>query len=422
MIRLNDSINGINKKSHPINSRVMNKEGNEKLDGNKKVSSSPKQVLNLQNFNQINKINFVAKVMNQSISSNFSSSFMKLSLNTSSFDQPSVKINQNLAEIDLAKAKAESDVSLFDFEEVAKNVMAFVSTAILSAKSRDVGDENLEELFNQARAGVEQGIGEAIHILKDRDALTEAIETGIEQSRELINSKIDELHQQIFKSQEPIEAIDKLLVTNENNISTLQSTDFNITTVEGDKVTISFNTYKTQSSIKQYNLQEESKSYQVWQSSYGEQNFLYSIEGDLNESEKEALGNLIKKVNHLQDDFFKGDIEKSLAKAQELFIEPSQIASLDLNLKQQSIMSQKYEQIPNNQSESVEAKHKLVRQEIKSVIEFVKQFEQLQKDAEKIINTKNKQIRQFYDAVIMGNSSTDVDKKLMRWNNVIDLI
>ena len=67
MTKLNDSIHRINPSLLPKNSGVKNQEDNDKLLENKEVSPSPKQVLNLQNFNQINKANFVAKVMNQSI-------------------------------------------------------------------------------------------------------------------------------------------------------------------------------------------------------------------------------------------------------------------------------------------------------------------------------------------------------------------
>jgi hypothetical protein len=420
MTKLNDSIHRINPSLLPKKSGVKNQEDNDKLLENKEVSPSPKQVLNLENFNQINKANFVAKVMNQSIFSNFSSSFMKLSLDTSSFDQPSVKINQHLAEIDLAKAEAESDVSLFDFEEVAKNVMAFVSTAILSAKSRDVGDENLEELFNQARSGVKQGIGEAIHILKDRGALTETIETGIDKSRELINSKIDDLYQQIFEPQEPAGTINKSAVTNENNISTSQSSDLSITTVEGDKITLSFNSIQDKSSVERYNVKGSPNNHQVEQASYSEQQFSYSIEGDLNENEEQALVNLINQVNALQHDFFKGDIEKAFIKANELAIEPSQIASFNLDLKQKSIISQKYTQVANNQDHAIEAKHKLIGQQLKPVIDFVEQFDQLQKSAEQLLSSEGNQITKFYDAIIEGGNAEDNLRKLTRWHSVID--
>lgn len=415
MTTLNDSINRINQNLIPKHSSIVNKESNDKSPANKDVNSPSKPVLNLENINQINKAHFVAKVMNQSISSNFS-----FSLSKSPFSEPSVKLNQNLADIDLAKTEAESDVSLFDFEEVAKNVMAFVSASILSAQSRGVGDEKLEELFEQARSGVEQGIGEATDILKDTGALTDDIETGIDKSRELINSKIDDLYQQVFKPQEPITSIDKLSETNEVNISTAQSSDLSITTVEGDKITISFSAFQSKSSFEQYNTQGRGNSYQVEQSSYREQNFSYSIEGDLNESEKEALGNLIKQVNHLQHDFFKGDIEKAFAKAQELSFEPSQIASFDLDLKQQSTISQKYTQVANNQNEAVEAKHKLLGQELKPAIDFIKQFEQLQNEAEKLISSQGDQITKFYDAVIGADTIEGEGDKLVRWNNVID--
>lgn len=418
MTKLSDSINSISPNTMPQRAKDMKSNDRGSNADNKIVNEPVKPKINFQNINQINKANFVAKVMNQSISSHFSLSLSKSFSNASITESP-LKTNHNLADIDLAQADAENVEPLFDFEEVAKNVMAFVGGAIHAAQSRNVGYEQLEELFKQARSGVKQGVGEAIDILKSTGGLTKEIESGIDKSVNLINNKLDELHQQIFS---PSEVSNTTSVTNQQSVLTAQSSNLSIITAEGDKVTISFNASQSGNAFEQYSSGERSNSYAVKQSYYSEQHFSYSVEGELNNAEKEALNDLIKQVDNVQRDFFNGDIEKAFNKAQELNYEPSQIASFNVDLKQQSTISQKYTQIANNENEAQDEKRKLVEQQLKPAIDFISQFEQLQQKTEKLLSTQGDQIGKFYDAVIKANGGDNISNKINRWHNIIDKI
>ncbi|GAA0823680.1 hypothetical protein GCM10009111_33700 [Colwellia asteriadis] len=414
MTKLNDLLHSINQRTIPNRADSLKSKNQTSIaeQGNEPIRHTGKgrPIFDLQAIKSLGKSGFAAKVMYQSIFSHFSSST----------NDTAITRNQNLADIDLAKAEQESAGSLFDFEEVAKNVMAFIGSTILSAKSRDVGDEKLTELFDQARSGVEQGIGDALEVLKDSESLTEDIETGIEKSRDLINTKIDELHQQVFA---PEEAIENILSTNESSISKSQTSSVSIVTAEGDRINIDFSA----SQGKNINEQSSSNSYQVEQTFYSERNFSYSVEGDLNDDEKAALGQLIEEVREVQHQFFTGDIEKAFEKATELNVESSQIASFSMNLTQQTSVSQKYSEVANNQSEASADntdKRKGLAQQLKPAIDFMKQFQQLQQQAEQLLSPAESNINKFYDAIIkadfIAQPSHTLEGQLTRWHNILE--
>ena len=301
--------------------------------------------------------------------------------------------------------------------------MAFVSSTILSAKSRDVSNDELENMFEQARSGISQGIGEAIEVLTDAGTLTEEIQIGIDKSRDLIDSKIDELHEQVFSPPEDEEA-QKIAMNLEQNIFKAQSSSIDILTAEGDKVSISFSAAQGKSLYEQSSANQSSSSYELQQSSYSKRNFSYNVEGDLNEDEKAALGKLIEDVSRIQKSFFAGDIEKAFEKAAELSIEPSQIASFSMNLTQQTSISQKYNQVANNQNDETQRESQRIAQQLIPAIDFEKQFEQLQQRAEQLLSSSNNNINNFYDAIIKADfllkPNSTPEEQLLRWHNIVD--
>ena len=93
----------------------------------------------------------------------------------------------------------ESEASLFDFEEIAKNVLTFVGGAIKNAHSRGADVGELNDLFEQASSGVLKGIK-----LAEKDLggfLNDEIAEGISKSKHLIEEGIANLKHDILNSE-----------------------------------------------------------------------------------------------------------------------------------------------------------------------------------------------------------------------------
>ena len=253
----------------------------------------------------------------------------------------------------------DEPASLFDFEEVARNVLRFVGGVIRGAADSGANEEELNNLFSQAREGVERGISQA-----QRDLggfLNDEISTGIENSRELINSEIDELEADIFGRQQ-FSVAESL--TNELFASASQDGSLSIRTRDGDEVRISFESIRqvNQYQSSQYSYQQNdgnengtgtgtNASLYVEQSQgiqfYQYDGFSFSVEGNLDEAELDAIADLVRQADELAREFFDGDIDLAFEKALELGFDEEELAgfALQLTQRQEVEVVQTYESV-----------------------------------------------------------------------------
>lgn len=299
--------------------------------------------------------------------------------------------NQTMT-IGQARPSFETDTkkkeSLFDFEEVAKNVLNFVGGAIRAAKMGGADDEKLNTMFEQATSGVLKGVEMA---RKDLAGFMNAeITDGINNSQQLIQEGIDKLRREIFE--QPEETEDGVeVVAGSASYSRSESGEIEITTRDGDQVTISFedvrrielnqqlvastqvvappppkaeNKEKDEVSNQKPNVEEEKaqaadaaeqnektkeqpKSEVAYQESlnYFERSGLsFSLNGELDEGEMEAIADLVGDVKSLAESFFADDVEAAFNKALELGFNEQELSgyALQLNKTEQVQVIQTY--------------------------------------------------------------------------------
>ncbi|WP_042151425.1 MULTISPECIES: DUF5610 domain-containing protein [unclassified Pseudoalteromonas] len=244
------------------------------------------------------------------------------------------KLSNSLSMPPTSANKAES---LFDFEEVAKNVLGFVKTAVLNAQSNGASDDKLKDILNQARSGIETGIKEASEELEDSGLMTDDIQEGIAKSSELMNKGLDEFESALER---PKASSVNYAQASSYNLS--NGADLTIKTQEGDEIRISFNSdYQHQNaSVYQSNNQNESFAYQD-SKSYSAA-FSFEVDGDLNEEEQEAINALMSDLQKVSDDFFSGSLEDAFEQASKINMDTSQLAAFSMNLQQtESLVSVK---------------------------------------------------------------------------------
>ncbi len=122
--------------------------------------------------------------------------------------------------------------------------------------------------------------------------------------------------------------------------STSHSADIQVTTKEGDVVTISLNQSASSSRSSFYAEQGNNKIAAYEESSSYASGFSMSIDGDLNEDEQKSLTELINKMSKVSDKFFNGNINAAFKHAQNIGFDTEQISGFSMSLnKEKSIQA-----------------------------------------------------------------------------------
>lgn len=135
-----------------------------------------------------------------------------------------------------------------------------------------------------------------------------------------------------------------------------ETMNLQLTTKEGDKVSVDFRQlyaeYQSYSEFKgaqQGSQQGPSgvtyfSSKEMLEATAFETHLGFSVEGDLNDEELNAIFDVFEKVDELANSFFGGDIEKAFQQAIDLQVDFTQIGSLSLNLTQTEMRAVQYQQ------------------------------------------------------------------------------
>jgi len=227
--------------------------------------------------------------------------------------------------------------SLFDFEEVAKNVLGFVKTAVLNAQNNGASDDKLKDILNQARSGIETGIKEASEELDDSGLMTDDIQDGIAKSSELMNKGLDEFESALER---PKASSVNYAQASSYNLS--NGAELTIQTQEGDEIRISFNSDYQHNNAAVYQSNNQSESFAYQDSKSYSASFSFEVNGDLNEEEQEAINALMSDLQKVSDDFFSGSLEDAFEQASKINMDTSQLAAFSMNLQQtESLVSVK---------------------------------------------------------------------------------
>ena len=346
------------------------------------------------------------KVVHQSISAKFSS----------------VENFNNKNEINEPKANKSN---IFDFELVAKNVMSFVNSSLNAAKSRGADINELQEMLGQARQGANDGIDEAIEELGELNVIDDELSEGIEKARNLINKGLDETEERLSNDSLTAPAdspsiISRAVEVNSNNFSSqTNSSDLSITTADGDIVSISFSALEASQSSENFSYYarqgSQEMNYQRSSASYSQMNFSFSVQGDLDNDELQAIQSLIKDISKIEKDFFSGDVNEAFNKALELGYDEEQLTSFNLELRQTkaSYVSKVYSEVEKYNS------NEELNSVVKPVLDFIGDFKEIQNNANKMLGQESKQFNKLLESVF--NSQFDQNQKLLsQFNKFIE--
>jgi hypothetical protein len=247
-----------------------------------------------------------------------------------------------------AAAQAKKNESMFDFEEVAKNVLSFVEKMVMKAKGDGADDEHLTGMLAQARKGIDEGFAMAREELGAMGEINDEVEEGINKSYDAIQSGLDRFENRLFGTQEVGNVGNLAVSASELNYSLSKSSSITIQTNDGDEVTIDFaealQYQRTQSSGAYSTTNDDGSTTDVQfsqssESRYHAVGFSFSVQGELDEGEKEAIGALVQDVSKLADEFFNGDLDKAFQQATELGFDESELSGFSLKMTRQESIS-----------------------------------------------------------------------------------
>ncbi|MFT5313014.1 MAG: hypothetical protein ACI8Z9_001498 [Paraglaciecola sp.] len=282
----------------------------------------------------------------------------------------------------------EPKESLFDFEEIAKNVLSFVGGAIKHAQGKGADAATLQNLFEQASSGVLKGISMAEKDLAGM--MNENIEKGIDRSQALIQQGIQQLKDKVFGTAQAEQNPVSNPATDIQNTryQRSESGELNIRTRDGDQVSIRFEDleqfqlnrqviidaqetkttepksvnppYASETSDKgRGQLEHSVRTKPVIENAasssaeqvqgktsppdsnitveeqylhYERSAFSFSVKGELDENELKAIGNLVSDAADLADEFFHGDIDTAFNQALELGFDEQELTGFALQL------------------------------------------------------------------------------------------
>ncbi|WP_286238302.1 DUF5610 domain-containing protein [Neptuniibacter halophilus] len=246
----------------------------------------------------------------------------------SATDQMLSKLAENIPGMSLSEMKG-LNADDYSPEKVASRIAGFVAQGLEQARSRGASDAELNRMYQDALSGVEKGFKEATEILDGLGALTPELNSTLEQTQDLTFEALAGLepaNQTAPARQTSIAAAERF--------SRAESFSMDVMTREGDKVSIRFSARASETASLGAYSDENGSAIAFGMERSASSNYSFSVKGDLNEEELDALTELMQDLSLIADDFYGGDIQDAFEQATELEMDKSQLMNLNVTMSQ----------------------------------------------------------------------------------------
>ena len=275
-------------------------------------------------------------------------------------------------------------------EDVANTMLDHVQRGLDQLRNSGASDERIQQRLEAAKEGIAKGYDQAEQQLKDMGLLDDDLKAEIAQGRSLIDAGLEQMASGSVEGEDAVST--KMPSFNEASSSSRYATQasqqnsmsLELMTKDGDKISLSF---MQSSSSFSYGAQE---GHQMITAAGFEQGMEWQMDvmGSLDEGEQEALTNLLQDIEKLSSSFFSGDLGGALEQAMQLGFDGDELASMSLNLRQESFssVSRAYNsvqpQLPTPELESLSSGLLAYNENYLSALEQAKSFA----DPEKLLN------------------------------------
>lgn len=230
-------------------------------------------------------------------------------------------------------------------ESTAENILSHVQKGLDALKESGASQEQIDARLEAAKEGIATGYAQAREMLEGMGMMDDALAADIDRGETLVNEGISSMaagdipallasdeadtvsNTDAADTEEPTSSINTptysaAAMRTSNNMS------LEVITQDGDRVTVDF-------SQRQGSLEMRAGGLSVSASAFSEK-WDMEVRGNLDDGEVAALEELFADVQKLSETFFGGDLGAALEEAMSLGFDGNELASMSLNLRQQS--------------------------------------------------------------------------------------
>ncbi|WP_154660772.1 DUF5610 domain-containing protein [Marinobacter nanhaiticus] len=264
------------------------------------------------------------------------------------------RLGQALGESSGAARAPRGDFKPPSAADVASRVLGFVQSRLQQEADAGADAERLSNLLEQARAGIEQGFSEAREQIEALGMMNKALSADIDDSFNRIQQGLEDLDNR-FLGEVPGGGRVESASATRIEASSREQLAFEVRTRDGDVVTVRMDELRyagasSASVSNQRGSASESSAVSLFAGRYE-----FSVEGDLDAGEREALTALFEDVQKVAGQFFEGDVQAAFQSAQKLNMSGDELASFSLNLSSvRSVSASTYESISERPSTSTQ--------------------------------------------------------------------
>lgn len=276
-----------------------------------------------------------------------------------------------------------------DAQDVAKTMLDHVQKGLDQLRAQGADEDRIQQRLEAAKEGIAKGYDQAEQQLKDMGLLDDELKAEIDHGRSLIDAGLEQMSANDETAETKTKVGTLMPQSSSANLYSSQSSIENsmsleLMTKDGDKISLSF--MQSAQSFS-YAAQE---GHQMITAAGFEQGMAWQMDvmGSLDEGEQEALTSLLQDVEKLSTSFFSGDLGGALEQAMSLGFDGNELASMSLNLRQESFssVSRAYNsvqpQLPTAQLEGLSSPLLAYNDDYLSALEQAKSFA----DPEKLID------------------------------------
>ena len=224
--------------------------------------------------------------------------------------------------------------------DVAGTVLRFIQLRLEQEAAAGADPERLANLMEQARSGIEKGYGEAREQIEALGLMNPKLASEIDDGFNRIQNGLDKLAERFLGQPAPAGGAEAVSLSGMQVESASRGAfRFEVTTADGDKVSILMeeSRYSAVQSRSASSESGESNSLTAVNASAGRYSF--SVEGDLDSGEREAIAGLLEQAQGVAGQFFRGDVQGAFESARGLNLGGEELASFSLNLSSSRTVS-----------------------------------------------------------------------------------
>jgi hypothetical protein len=236
------------------------------------------------------------------------------------------------------------DAENFTPDKVANRIGDFVAAGLEAAKARGASDERLNQMYEAAVKWVEKGFKEAREILDNLNVLNGSIAEQVDETEKLTFEALAEL------KPGSAEATAQAVLGAAERYRNAEDMSLTVKTRDGDEVTIDFS--RSQSYDATYGAGADSEGNRTaWMdvSRSESSQYQFSVKGELDEGEIDALQQMIRDISGVANEFFNGDVQKAFEQSADISFDARELQSMELNMSYSRSWAQAstYEQVGN---------------------------------------------------------------------------